>query len=95
MNDNSCNNIVCLIHTNQLTLWLMEYVGSMLSSKPKQFNSSIDAYFFKVHSNIALQTTPRSSLKALMLYSILARCPAYHNLIDLITLPILYERCKL
>ena len=52
----------------------------------------IDTYFFKVHSNITLPSTPRPPpvglpvkiLKALLPSSILATCPAHLNLLDLI-----------
>ena len=61
----------------------------------------IDTHLFKVHSNIVLQSTPRSVglpvkiLKALLPSSILATCPAHLNLLDIITLTILGERYKL
>ena len=54
-------------------------------------------YFFQVHSNIVLSTTPKGLfpvglpakiLKALLPSSIWAACPAYLNLLDLITLTI-------
>ena len=61
----------------------------------------IETYFFKVHSNIILPSTPRlpndlfpvglpaKILKELLHSSILAICPAHPNLIDLITLSLL------
>ena len=70
--------------------------------------SRIDTYFFKIKSKIVLLSTPRPSQKSLscrftcfkmskvlLPSSILATCPAYPNLLDLITLTILGERYKL
>ena len=64
----------------------------------------INTYFFKVHSNIVLSSTPRGLpkilfpvdlpvkvLQALLLSSIMATWPAHLNLLDLITLTILGE----
>jgi hypothetical protein len=64
----------------------------------------IDTYLFKVHSNIVLPSTPKELfpaglpvkiLKALLPSSNLTKCPAYLNLLDLITLTILGKRYKL
>ena len=100
---------------NQLTPWLMGPGGLMphsqglsnnLYPEPYQSNSS---YFFEIHSNIVLPSTPRLSwrsiscrfslpaniLKAVLLFSTLATWPVYHNIIDLITLAILGEHDKL
>ena len=57
--------------------------------------SRIDTYLFKVHSNIILPSTPRplglfpvglpvKILKVFLPSSIMAKCPAYLNLLDLI-----------
>ena len=60
--------------TNKLTKWLMQAVGSMPHSQgfsnnayhePNHSNSSYRYYFFKVHSNIVLQSTPRPSCKCI------------------------------
>ena len=60
----------------------------------------IDTYLFEVHSNISSHLRlglpkglfpvglPVNILKALLLSSILATCPAHLNLLDLITLPL-------
>ena len=67
----------------------------------------IEAYLFKVHSNIVLPSTPRppqrslscslpvNILRELLPPSILATCPAHLNILDLNTLTILGERYKL
>ena len=63
-----------------------------------------DAYFFKIHSNIFLPSTPRDLfpvggpvkiLKALLRSSILATLQVHLNFLDLITLIILGEQYKL
>ena len=100
----------------KLIPWLMEFGDSFthsqgLPSKPypdtNESVSHIATYFFRIHSNIVLPSTPRPPkglfpvglsvkiLKALLPSSILATCPAHLNLLDLITLTILGERYKL
>ena len=69
-----------------------------LSNKSYPYpNNSIprtDIYFFKIHSNVVLLCTPKV-LKAHLSSSILAKCPSYFNLLDLITLTLLCARYKL
>ena len=74
--------------------------------EPNKPNFSSDTNFFKIHSNIVPHLrlglpkglfpagVPVKILKELLPSSILAKCPAHLNLLDLITLSILGERYK-
>ena len=62
--------------------------------------SHVDIHFSKTHDNIVLPSMfaaglPVTVLKALISSSILATCPAYPNLLNLIALIVLGECCRM
>ena len=94
-----------------LTQWLVEPGGSMPHSQglsynpyPEQNKPNSSLVLILLRSILILSSHLRLSFpvglpiyffKALLLYFILATCPAHINLLDLITLNILGERYKL